>query len=281
MILLINKIEEFSYKNISTLEGIYKVAPSIGGKFEIYTMNMCIGWIYLLEEKGKYINDEIRAYYTSVINDRAGSMGVELTSFNDLEYLSYNNDAEHFFSVRFYSFSQDFRGSKNINQPSNMKYLPYKTYNNIYQEPLQNKYDHIIDEEYIYNKLSSPKVDELNKFLIALTNYVDWLKNEIYDLFNDVNIDVELETNYTDKFGPAKLPMLLEGQLRKFVADLTEDDPLIDTPFGGMYIMKIVSSWSENIKKADLENNFDIPKSQVHEIIDQVSRKVLNELVKI
>lgn len=242
---------------------------------------MCIGYIYLLEEKSKYINDEIREYYTSIIKDRGDSMGVELTSFNDHEFSIHKNEAEHFFNTRFYSFSQDFRGTKNSNYPLEKKYLPYKTYNNIYHEPLHNRYDFIIDEEYNYDNLSQSKIDELNKFLIAFTDHVDWIKNEIYNLFNDENIDIEIANNYMANLGPSKLPMLLVGQLREFVADIIKDDPLIDSPFGGMYIMKIVSNWTKSMKEADLENKFDIPKSQVHKIIDQVAKKVLNELVEL
>lgn len=82
-------------------------------------------------------------------------------------------------------------------------------------------------------------------------------------------------------FVSPKLPEILELQLRNLLTEKIKDNPLLDSPMGGIYILEIVSIWKKEMKRSNLENIFGIDEEKISLTIDQVSKKVLDELVEL
>ena len=179
MILLINKIEEVSKNCISNLEESFKHAESVESKYEIFTLNMILGWFYLLKEKKIERIKKASEYVSSRTRNVRHDMGIKTSN---------HIPAEVYFKSRFISTIEDIKGMQRSNYPETKMYLPFKTYNFIYQEPLVLDPDLSSYDTSNFETFDPLLVDQVTDFVNPLIKHMDWIINRFDDSIIKANL---------------------------------------------------------------------------------------------
>ncbi|MCC5906203.1 MAG: hypothetical protein JJU13_08360 [Balneolaceae bacterium] len=179
MILLIDKVEEVSKNSISNLEQSFKSVESVESKYEIFTLNMALGWMFLLKENKIERVGKASEYISSRIRNVRHDMEIKTSNYIP---------PEEFFKLRFFSTMEDVKGMQRSNYPETKMYLPYKTYNFIYREPLALDPDLSPYDASNFETFDQKLVDEVIDFTNPLINHMNWIIDEFYDSIIEANI---------------------------------------------------------------------------------------------
>lgn len=169
MILLIDKIDEVSKDSISNLEESFKHAESVESKYEIYVLNMMLGWFYLLKENKIERIKKATEYVSSITRNVR----------HDMEIITSNHvPAEVYFNSRFISTIEDVKGMQRSNYPETKMYLPFKTFNFIYREPLVLDPDMSPYDTSNFESFDPLLIDQVSNFTNPLIDHMNWIINE-------------------------------------------------------------------------------------------------------